>query len=56
MGQDFKINMKGEKMNQESYVINQSVIKVTEDVLFMNRYKHPFGGDNILLIKVQILV
>lgn len=38
-------------MNQEVYVTNQSVLKVTEDVVFMNQYKHPAWGGNIPLMK-----
>jgi hypothetical protein len=49
MEQDFKI-AKEAKMHQEVYVINQSVIKVTEDVIFLNRYKHLYWGGNILHI------
>jgi len=43
MEEDFKI-AKEAKMHQEVYVTNQSVIKVTEDVIFMNRYKHLYWG------------
>ena len=50
MGQDFKINMKGEKMNQELYVSNQSIIKTTEDVVFIEQYSSDSLGGNILHI------
>ena len=31
-------------MIQEVYVTNQSIIKTTEDVIFVNRYKHSLWG------------
>jgi hypothetical protein len=43
MKQDFKIT-KEEKVRQEVYVTNQSIIKITEDVIFMNRYKSNMWG------------
>ena len=59
MEQDFKVNTE-EKMNQKVSVSNQSVIKVTKDVIFINRYRsNVWGGQEstytAMLIGLEIL-